>query len=79
MSDENVKVLFKVTPKNDESELKQMLEEFEATDEKLTGIVTIPKTNQLVTEEGHLLMVHPHRLDFAQACEPDEFVALAEQ
>lgn len=80
MSDQQVKVLIKISPKNDEAELKAMLEEFDAVEE-LDGktLLTVPKTNQLVTEEGHLLIVLPDRLDFAIALEPEEFAILAEQ
>jgi len=80
MSTENiVKVLIKISPKNDAEQLAEMLKEFEATDEKLEGVITVPETNHLITDEGHLLIVLPHRLDFAIALEPDEFVVLAKQ
>lgn len=80
MSDQNVKVLIKISPKNEPEELKAMLEEFDAVTE-LDGkqLLTVPKTNQLVTDEGHLLIVLPDRLDFAIALEPEEFAILAEQ
>lgn len=80
MSDQDIKVLIKISPKNDAEELKAMLEEFDAVNE-LDGktLLTVPKTNQLITEEGHLLIVLPDRLDFAIALEPDEFAVLAEQ
>lgn len=80
MSDQNVKVLIKISPKNPPEELAAMLQEFDAVEE-LDGkkLLTVPKTNQLVTDEGHLLIVLPDRLDFAIALEPDEFVILMEQ
>lgn len=80
MSDQNIKVLIKIAPKNEPEELKAMLEEFDAVEE-LNGkkLLTVPKTNQLVTDEGHLLIVLPDRLDFAIALEPDEFAIMAEQ
>lgn len=80
MSDQNTKVLIKISPKNSPEELAAMLQEFDAVDE-LDGkkLLTVPKTNQLVTDEGHLLIVLPDRLDFAIALEPDEFVIMAEQ
>lgn len=81
MSEENqISMMYKLAPKNyDTPEFQALLDEFDARDVKLKGIITIPKNNQLVTDEGHLLMIFPDRLDFATAAEPDEFVLLAEK
>lgn len=71
-------ILFRIKPNNPE-ELVKLREEFDAKDEKLDGTIQLPKNNTLVTDEGHLLFIKPARLDFAVACEPDEFVNLAER
>ncbi|ARM71045.1 hypothetical protein pVco7_gp056 [Vibrio phage pVco-7] len=81
MSDTNeaTKVLIRVKPKNSAEELDAMFTEFDAAEElKDKTMLTVPSTNRLVTDEGHLLVVLPKRLDFAIAYEPDEFVVLAE-
>lgn len=60
-------------------ELAEMLKHFQAEDEKLSGVVQVPKDNYLITEEGHLVILFPHRIDFAVGLEPDEFMIMAEK
>lgn len=79
MSEEVKNVLIKLKPKNPSEEIEQMMEEFEAKDVKLSGVITLPETHMKVTDEGHLLFLFPDRMDFAVAMEPDEFQILAEK
>lgn len=72
-------LLIKLKPKNDPKEFFKMLQEFDALDETLDGMVTLPETHTKVTDEGHLLFLFPHRLDFAVACEPGEFQELTQR
>lgn len=80
MSDTPAKtVLVMLKPKNPSEEINQMIEEFQAKDVKLQGVVSIPETHMKVTDEGHLLFLFPNRMDFAVAMEPDEFQIMAEK
>lgn len=80
MSEEQTKVLIRVKPDNvGTQEYQDMLKEFQAEDEKFEGVISVPKNNFLVTDEGDLLIVHPHRIDYAVAYEPHEFQILTEQ
>lgn len=77
---ESKKVLVKIQPKNEPEQLAEMLKEFDAVEE-LEGktVLSVPESHTIITDEGHLIIVLPSRLDFAIALEPDEFVILTKQ
>lgn len=78
------KLLINLRPKtvNDipvTEDLKAVLEEYGTDWNDVTGNITINKNNTLITDEGHLVFIHPDKLWYAVALEPDEFVILMEQ
>lgn len=68
------KTMFKGT-----EEHAAMIAEFQAGDEKLEGMISVAKTDYVITPEDHLVILLPHRIDFAIGLEPDEYMIVAEQ
>lgn len=80
MTESNKKLLIKLQPKNDPTQLTEMLMEFEALGLKLDGgVISVPKNYTIVNEEKELIFVFPDRLDFVVALEEDEYLIIAEQ
>jgi len=73
------KLLIQLTPKNELSQLTQMIDEFSAYNLKLEGgILSVPSNYTFITKEDHLLIVLPDRIDFLIALEPTEYLIIAD-
>ena len=71
-------LLIKLAPKNEVEELQALREQYEFSNVKVEGTIRIPKRNTIITDEGHLIIVFPSRLDLNFCFEPSEFCIVAE-
>ena len=71
-------LLIKLAPKNTSEELQTLRDQYEFNDVKVEGTIRIPKRNTLITDEDHLIIVFPDRLDLTFGFEPSEFSIVAE-
>lgn len=78
--DNSKKLLIKLNPDNDPTELNEMLMAFEAHGLKLEGgILSIPENYTIINENNHLIMVLPNRIDFAICLKPEEYLVIADK
>ena len=71
-------LLIKLAPKNDSEELQALRDQYDFPNVKVEGTIRIPKRNTIITDEDHLIIVFPDRLDITFGFEPSEFSIVAE-